>query len=353
MRNGLIVKLVAIALMTAAATADLAGAPAPVTQAAPAPVAAAAAAADEFATFGVAVQAPPGWQRLWEGRANMIARWSDAAPGARAPARHRATAVMTLELEPANGRTLAQYVAARQEQVRDAQIGIHALVMGGQPAMRITGKDASGNAAVDVLLTLNDRHFYALTGYAAVPRLLPTAAMDEIARTMKFVEIADPAQAIAPREPVTFLDRFRIAPLRTMRPSSEPAPARSVSLLVHDYRTSPARAALSLDAQVIHNPNRLPLLDIADQIARHVAPDAGVEWVEMPATATSPRVMSRPFTFTHTDGSKVDARLALVRLSETEALYLNFAIGSPSAASRAAMESAAEAIVASITPVSR
>ena len=325
-------------------------------------VTSAAAVADEFATFGVDVRPPLGWQRTWEGRANMIARWSNATADAPAPGRApRATAVMTLELEPANGRTLAQYVAARQEQMRDAQVGIHALVMGGQPAMRITGRDASGNAAVDVLLTLNERAFYILSGYAAVPRLLPSGAMDEIAQTMKFVEPADPAAAVAPREPVTFLDRFRIAPLSTMRPSPEPAPARSVHLVVTDYRIVPPTTALSAEMQIIHNPNRLPLLDLGDQIARQVSPGTAVEWSEMPPAAEpaaaapppSPRAISRPFTFARSDGRNVSRRLGLVRLSETEVLYINFVIGSEQPASRAAMEAACEARVASVVPVAR
>ena len=42
------------------------------------PATAPAAPVDEFAVFGISLDPPAGWQRLWEGRSTLIARWSDA-----------------------------------------------------------------------------------------------------------------------------------------------------------------------------------------------------------------------------------------------------------------------------------
>jgi hypothetical protein len=329
-----------LSLACLAAAPPVRQAPAPATQ-----PGTAAAEAEEFATFGVDVATPPGWQRLWEGRANTIARWSNGSAAA------RASAMMTLELEAANGRTLAQHAEALRKHFRDAQIGIHALVMGGQPAMRVTGKDADGNAAVDVLVTLNGEYIYTLTGVAAVPRLLPTAVMDEIARTMRFREIADPALAAAAREPVALFDRFTFAPLATMRPDTEPPPARTVYLRVADYRTAPPRAALSADIQILHNPRRLPLIDLAAQTTQRIAPGAAVAWDL--TSSTTARAVSQPFTFGHPDGRRVHARLGLVRLRDDEVLYLHFGIGAEAPGSRAALESACALMIESVHPLAK
>src|SRR4051812_3400598 len=40
-------------------------------------------AGDELATFGIALEAPQGWHRIWEGRSNMVARWADSPETAR------------------------------------------------------------------------------------------------------------------------------------------------------------------------------------------------------------------------------------------------------------------------------
>src|SRR5438128_12572973 len=94
------------------------------------PATAPAAGADEFATFGVALDPPAGWQRLWEGHNAMIARWSDAKPGS------GATAMLTLELTPAKQRTLADYGDELRTQFRDAKVTSDPLVIGGGPALR-------------------------------------------------------------------------------------------------------------------------------------------------------------------------------------------------------------------------
>ncbi len=296
---------------------------------------------DEFATFGVAVETPAGWHRIWEGRGNMVARWANAADS------RRATAVITLELELANGRTLAQHAEELRRSFQNAQIGIHALTLGGAPAMRVTGKDATGSAAVDTLIALNDQYFYALTGYAAVPGLLPNEAIGAMSRSLKFVRPADPSTAIALRDPITLLERFKLSPLTTMRPDSEPPERGHVALMVTNYRTN--SADFLADISILGNPARLPLATLGQRLTEQASPRAPVEWGVM--RSTPPRAISKPFTFPLPDRRQIHTCFGLVQLSDTEAVLLNMNIGPTDPAIRTAWEKACEQLVVSLEPL--
>src|SRR5687768_76378 len=137
----------------------VAAAPAqPAPPAAPAASRAGDAEAKEFAAFGVAVEAPAGWTRASEVRPGMVARWTNEMPG------KRANAGISLEVEPAEGKTLAQFTEEVRKHHRNGEIGIHALVMGGQPAMLVTGESPDSQSAVYILIALNGKYFYVLNG---------------------------------------------------------------------------------------------------------------------------------------------------------------------------------------------
>src|ERR1041385_7951213 len=168
---------------------------------------------NEFAHFGVERLSPPGdgWKRVVEGGTGHIARW------ARFGQDGTITTIITLELEPAKGRTAEQYAVAMVRE-RGGTAEPSDLAIDSEKAYRITNARA-GNMRTEALVAGHGDYLYVIGGFAAKGNQPPRGEMESLAKALKFRPMTDPSAFTALRgDKFPLFGKILIEPLATMRP---------------------------------------------------------------------------------------------------------------------------------------
>jgi hypothetical protein len=338
---GTIAKMMKSLLMCVMLLTCLAAAPV----ASPVRAPAAPATVGKFDSFGV-VPTPPapsdGWKRILEGGTGHVARWAHSG------ADGKSDAVMTLELEPAKGRTAEAYANDLAKGMNGKAVK-DATPMGGEPAFRVTGQKQA-NMPTEGLVASHQGYIYVIAAFADTPAQLPHAAIDAFARTLKFIPLADPSMNTALRgEKFPLFDRFLIEPLETMRPDPTPAPQGQISVSTYNFRAH--KPDFIMNVQTFPNASHVTLEQLRQQFPGKLNPQAKVTWTKV--ASSSPGSISS--TFESTAGQqRMKTRVGLMMLPpDDQMVMVMFSIPADGAKAVAAYEKASEKIMASIEPIAK
>lgn len=182
---------------------------------------------NNFAVFGVDFAPPATLKRLPEGGLLHIGRW------ARLDSAGRPTAMLIFEFETVNQRKLPEFAADIAKKLKGSAVPSDVLI-GGEPTYAI--RDAKAGHW-EVLITRKDERFYMVSGRADAADQIPRKEMDALAKSVRFVPLADPVKHLALRdESFPVLNAFTIQPLDLMRPDPGPAKPGMVGISIYDHQ---------------------------------------------------------------------------------------------------------------------
>jgi hypothetical protein len=239
-----------------------------------------------FPTFGVAALPPDsGWTRVVEGGLGHVARWAN-------PNGNQARAVLTVEMEPVNGRTLNDYSQSLQKK------------LGGTPRLEST-KLASleaikirtdGNVAelhpAAAVVAVKDGFFYVLALFESAGWHCESD-LERLRQGFELVEQAAPADHLRLRgDTFPMFDLFKFEPLDTLRPVPTKGPATLVKLAIHNYVKNAREFEVEIELVRSSGDNDLIKLreKASNDVAKYLALQRLPEWKPVPgvpgATAT-------------------------------------------------------------------
>jgi hypothetical protein len=274
----------------------------------------------------------------------MVARW------AHMNADGQADALLAVEMEPAKGRTAAQYAAAMASngggQVQPAA-GRGGDPMGGAAAVRVGGLKV-GNMTSQALVALHGEYVYVVSAFADAPPALPAAAMDAVARGLRFVPLAEPFTVTALRgEKFPLFYKLLIEPLATMRPNPTPPPEGQIGVSTFNFARH--RPDCIMTVQLIPNPAQASLAQLEAAFPGKLAPGKTVTWTNLSAAGSAAAICA-PFDAVNGQVT-MKTQVGLVQLSPTDVAFVLFNYPTTDAKAQAAYERAAAEVVRSVAPL--
>ena len=339
--------LLAILLFGAMASVGQAAQPPQVTQPATGAAMAAATAGGEFASFGVSLTPPAGWKRIPEGRTGMIARW------ARMGADGKATALLTLEMEPVKAPQTAEEYAAEMAKRAGGTAAASPVAMGGEKTTLVTGLK-TGGMSLDSLVALHGKYVYVIAAFGDTLELIPRNEMNALAKSIRFSELDDPSKHTELRsERFPLMNKFSIIPLATMRPNPQPPPKGSVGISTYNFAAG--RPDFIMDIQMIPNERKVAMADLQNGFPGKLAAGKTLSWTKLGGgggAGGAERSLSSTFEAQLGEQRQM-TRVGLVRLGDSDIVLIFFSFATPEPAARAAYEKGSEQVVASIEPLSK
>ncbi|MEA2707606.1 MAG: hypothetical protein QOF78_207 [Phycisphaerales bacterium] len=273
----------------------------------------------------------------------MIARWIAASPQQWPPA-----AIVTIEVEPAAGRTAAQYAEQGATRTRGKVTPTDA-VIGGLKATSVTGGTVADGMPASSLLVARGDYIYVIGGLATTQEQIPRAAMVALGKSVVFRDLVESWQSTMLSDPpFEVLNKMTLAPLANMRPSPRPVDPGHVFIVTYNYVAR--RIDFTLDVQVVPNPKHVDLRTLGQNITAKLG-GANIDWG---ITKGVPRrAISRTFKAAIPGGPELTSRVGLVQINGDDVALLTFIFANPDPAALAAYERSSEEIVRSVQPMKK
>jgi hypothetical protein len=256
--------------------------------------------------------------------------------------------MMTLEMEPADGRTVDEYAASSAKRFRAKVVPSDAFLGGLKATALVDGRLRDGTP-IECLFVPHNNYFYVIGGLADRADAIPLDAMKALGRSIEFRHLANPARYCFLREPsFEILGKFSIKPLTTMRPNPDPPEQGHISICT--YNCAARKPDFILDLQVVPCPGRIDLRKVGEKLTAAIGDTEG-NWTVF--SSDPPCAISATFAANHPRVKGMLTRMGLVQISETEVALLSFVFANREPESLRAYEGSAEAIVRSVKPLAK
>ena len=315
--------------------------------------------AEEFATFGVKVTAPPDWKRLPEDGPDSMAKW--ALPGGSGP--ESPGGVVIVRLESARGKSAQSYakeIAGKfSGEARSESSGL-----GDAATWRVTFtkpvEAPPGQPPVPqpkaLLVAVHGEYLYAVWGLENTPGTDVEGAVEELRRNWSFTDLQRPSSTRGLREnPIMMLGKIQMRPASTLRAREQQERTRGKAIEMQIFNWRSGRADLVMTAEVDRRPAKLSLDDIGKALLGQMSlkedPEKPIRWKKV--DGPTPRIISTSFEGARSGGRSVPLRFALIELNEKEICLLGFVFPTTDPTDREIYEDLTEAMTSTVESVKK